>query len=163
MSVEERLFAKIKWTEAFCPWVWTGAKDQDGYGMISVDGRPLRVHRVIYALVYGVSIPADLEVTHSCDTPSCCWPGHLFLQTHQDNVRESFEKGRSPRDGEHNGRAKITEAIARAIKHSAGSARIVAERFGVGHNTVEKIRTGRTWANLSSDLEDEEAEKKGSG
>lgn len=75
-------------------WPWRGKLDQ--YGAISVGvkhGGPLVATRVAYKLHYGKD-PGELLVCHSCDHPGCVNPGHLFLGTALDNVRDAMEKGR---------------------------------------------------------------------
>lgn len=84
-----------KWRQApsGC-WQWTGAKLK-GYGLIRVKSGepPRRAHRVSWQLFRG-PIPAGLHVLHWCDNPSCVQPFHLFLGTHQDNMRDRDAKGR---------------------------------------------------------------------
>ena len=69
-----------------------------GYGRITVtvDGKSKRVyaHRYAYEQAYG-AIPEGLCVCHSCDTPSCINPEHLFLGTHADNMRDMAQKKRA--------------------------------------------------------------------
>lgn len=75
--------------------IWTGAKSKDGYGLISIAGRHLAVHRVIYRQVIGD--PGTLDVGHVChdrdvDCPggpcihrACCDVDHLAAQTRSEN------------------------------------------------------------------------------
>ena len=70
-------------------WLWLGCKNQAGYGKISGN----YVHRWMWQQVYG-EIPSGFHVLHKCDIPSCVNPKHLWLGTHQDNIRDRDLKGR---------------------------------------------------------------------
>src|SRR5450756_2321620 len=77
-------------------WTWLGPPSKEGYGRVGAGGktgRLLLVHRVAYELVYG-AIPEGLLVCHSCDTPSCVNPAHLWLGTHKTNAADKKCKGR---------------------------------------------------------------------
>lgn len=72
---------------------WQGGRDKDGYGQTVVGGRKQRAHRVAWERIHG-PIPAGMKVLHKCDNPPCVNPGHLFLGTQADNVRDCWDKGR---------------------------------------------------------------------
>lgn len=57
-------------------WIWTGAKDKDGYGQFTANCVPFKAHRVSYEIFVG-SIPEDLVPDHTCKNPSCVNPKHL--------------------------------------------------------------------------------------
>lgn len=75
-------------------WIWQRAK-QKGYGAFQWGGRgqpQRRAHRAAWEAWRG-PIPARMEVCHRCDVRACCNPDHLFLGTHQDNMRDMTAKG----------------------------------------------------------------------
>jgi hypothetical protein len=77
-------------------WIWLGAWDSDGYGKLGNGGRNfIAVHRLFYAYYKG-EIEDGKSVCHTCDTPCCINPEHLFLGTAQDNAvdREKKRRGR---------------------------------------------------------------------
>ncbi len=76
-------------------WLWTGRprSKKVRYGSISLGEKELLAHRVSYELNIG-SIPTGKHVLHRCDTPECVSPGHLYLGTHADNMRDCVTKKR---------------------------------------------------------------------
>jgi len=81
-SLEDRLWAKVEKTET-C-WIWRGAVDQKGYGMIWDEGARPRAHRVSWELVNG-PIPEGLQVDHKCHNHACVNPSHLRPLTPKQN------------------------------------------------------------------------------
>ena len=72
---------------------WTGGHSNMGYGAVLWEGKVWRVHRLAWTLAMG-PIPDGMLVCHHCDNTNCSEPAHLFLGTQQDNVIDSFAKGR---------------------------------------------------------------------
>jgi hypothetical protein len=51
--------------------------------------------RATYLLFYGFNtLDGGLEACHSCDTPLCVRPDHLYAATHAENMRDGVRKGR---------------------------------------------------------------------
>ena len=79
-------------------WIWTGARNSFGYGLMELHGLGRRnctgAHRVSWMLHRG-EIPPGLNVLHRCDVPACVNPEHLWLGTYKDNMQDSIAKGRA--------------------------------------------------------------------
>jgi HNH endonuclease len=74
-------------------WVFTGGRNNSGYGQIWYASECHGAHRVSWALHRG-PIPEGMWVLHKCDVRDCCNPAHLWLGTPQDNVQDAIAKGR---------------------------------------------------------------------
>lgn len=132
-------------------WNFLGRKSASGYGSL-VDVRSgfrkeALAHRVSWEMHNG-SIPAGLHVLHHCDNRICVNPGHLFLGTNADNVRDRTAKGRSARHaGEDNGRAKLTAVQVEDIRKRApevGRAALATE-YGITRSHISTIANYRAW------------------
>jgi hypothetical protein len=64
-------------------WIFTAAKDPNGYGRF---GGGKLAHRVAYKLLAG-GIPDGMALDHLCRTPACINPLHLEPVTQAENVR----------------------------------------------------------------------------
>lgn len=131
-------------------WVWTGARKNYGYGVLSVAGRYWRVHRLVAMIVLGLTEESGLAALHRCDNPPCVNPDHLFLGTRADNNRDRDEKGRGRCvSGPLHPNAKLTREIAAAIRHrvvvGGEHQRAVASEFRVAQSTVGRIARRVAW------------------
>lgn len=115
IPVIERVLSKVeKIPECGC-WIFMGAVNEAGYGMVGLGGRGSgidRAHRVTYRHFVS-DIPEGLVVCHKCDVRSCCNPDHLFLGTHADNHADMVKKGRDskpPRNSGDEWRKKLSIA-----------------------------------------------------
>lgn len=148
----DRFWAQVDAAGDGC-WEFTGTRFEDGYGMITWDGRQQGAHRISWIIANG-PIPTGLVVRHRCDNPPCVRPDHLELGTVRDNCRDMWERGNPQiphlRGSKQNG-AKLTEAQIPAIRaaRTAGmSVRVLAEQYGVSMSTIYKIGQGKRWQHL---------------
>ncbi len=130
-------------------WLWTAAKDYNGYGVIRTkDSRAERTHRVSYKLFVG-PIPKGIFVCHRCDNPSCVNPEHLFLGSQADNIRDMISKNRQKDSrGIFNGRNKLNEDQVRAIRTDNRIHRKVAADYNIAASTVKNIKKRYIWKDI---------------
>lgn len=136
-------------------WIWIGASSGNGYGAIKPSrSRKMKVaSRVSLEIKLGRLLQTFELACHSCDTPLCVNPAHLFVGSNSDNMTDASSKGRihrwgGARVGSGNPRAKLNEAQAAAIKFDDRVHRLIAADFGVSEATVTNIKNGRTWGHL---------------
>jgi hypothetical protein len=75
-------------------WVWTAARNRQGYGHFKRDGKWVKATRWIYEQATG-PIPPGHDIRHGCDNPPCVRPSHLSTGTDLDNSRDRVERGRA--------------------------------------------------------------------
>ena len=85
-----RITTRLAVTPDGC-WVWTGANNGVGYGVVGRGGREGQtyVHRVMYEYHRG-PIPDGLILDHLCRNRGCANPSHLEPVTHRENLRRGF-------------------------------------------------------------------------
>lgn len=144
-----RFIDKIDTRSGDC-WEWTAGKTPRGYGMFRTGRNHELAHRVSYALFTG-AIPKDMCVCHSCDNPSCVNPGHLFLGTVKDNMRDMVAKERQAR-GSSNGNSKLTEKQVREIRnkyipYKYSTSRLASE-YKVSRSQISSIINRKNWFHI---------------
>jgi len=92
----ERFWEKVDRRTSDECWPWLGSKSsyERPYGQIWVAGATRRAHAVAWELHHGHPIPEGFEACHSCDSPSCANPAHIFLGTHRENMLDAARKKR---------------------------------------------------------------------
>ena len=117
--------------------VFTGAKNEHGYGVVGTNGRgTFKAHRVAFERAGG-SIPDGLHLDHLCRNRACINPDHLEPVTNAENARRGAK-------------AKLTQARADEIRqrYAAGgcSYRSLAAEYGVSDCAISNIMNRRRWA-----------------
>ena len=127
---------------------WTGLKDKNGYGRLTVKYKSCRAPRVAYEAHIG-PIPEGLVVCNSFDNPACINPRHLILGTHADNIADRDRKGRhAPQHGEFNPSAKLSGDAVRAIRLETGSQKSIGVKYGISQSVVSLIKRGVRWKHI---------------
>jgi hypothetical protein len=126
-------------------WKWLRALDDWGYGVVRWQGRKEKAHRVSYRLAKG-TIPEGMCVCHSCDSPACVNPGHLWLGRCQDNSLDASRKGRLSHT--------LTPEEVIYCRRLSGivSQQTLARRFGVTQSTIHSAIVGKTWKHIGDSV-----------
>lgn len=130
-------------------WLWKTGKPQ-AYPAIRVNGGYKKASKVSLLLYKGEDA-GDLHVCHSCDTPRCVNPNHLFLGTHLLNMQDKASKGRSHRpSGRKNPKSKLTRLMAHKIAFELEGGTLsqtaIALKYDIGQSTVSEIKRGCHWS-----------------
>lgn len=104
-------------------WKWNRKGRNNGYGFLTLPDGLFPSHRLAYALSKGIPEPADV-ICHTCDTPPCCNPDHLYIGTHSTNAQD--RENRNRRDTHH---PSVLAALPRGDDHWS-------------HITPSKVRRG---------------------
>ncbi len=121
-------------------WLWLGARSSAGYGQVYVNGRVEYAHRVAWERAHGHPVPPGHHILHTCDTPPCVRPEHLFIGTHAENMLDKASKGRAA--------LRLTPDDVREIRRryvGGESQDAIAGVFGVSRPNVGYIVRGETW------------------
>jgi hypothetical protein len=135
-------------------WIWQGASNQGGYGMVAKWTGECVATRLFYKHFNGPLHP-DLQVCHRCDNPPCVNPAHLFLGTRSVNQQDCKSKGRDAarvKKGETNNMAVLTEAQVLSIYADSRTQGAIAAEYGVHRTTINLIKTGKKWGWLTAPL-----------
>lgn len=125
-----------KWLRDQCDevkgcWLWRHPKNNRGYGSVSYRSKRWYAHRLSFALHHGADLRSDL-VCHTCDTPHCINPQHLFRGTQKDNMFPRLHAvARSDED--------IPYIRSNPDKKTQWA---LAKQFGVHQSTIWKIQKG---------------------
>lgn len=134
-------------------WEWTGPRNKYGYGTfgscVAVTGHygSVGVHRVAAAIWKGFDIINDGElfVCHHCDNPPCFNPAHLFVGTHDENILDAKNKGRSIAP-----KLDVQDVLAiRGLLNSGVTQTEIARSFNVHESMVSLIKHNKRHKNCN--------------
>lgn len=120
-------------------WIWKLAVDSDGYPRMKVKGKTVRATWVSLKEFRGITVEKGQQACHTCDTPSCINPNHLFAGTYQENVDDKMRKGR------HRGNMKISDEQVIEIRELLGCGvkrQTIMDQFGIKQSQITRIKNG---------------------
>lgn len=152
LSHEDRFWKQVKKSDG-C-WLWQTGRDADGYGAFKGEHDGVlyvRAHRYSFALHHRHP-PKTMNVCHTCDTPACVRPDHLFLGTVAVNMADKMAKGRHRTlFGQNQPRAILTEDQAKAILLDPRPHAQIANEYGVHTQTISSLKTRVSWPHLGAE------------
>jgi hypothetical protein len=139
--------------------LWAGVRGKHAphrYGRKLYEGKLWPTHALSWVLANGRPVPDGKVICHTCDTPACVNPDHLWDGTDADNAKDKAKKGRSTRGathglftrGERNGLAKLSETDIPRIRQSIQGPTALARLYGVSPATICAVRKGRIWSHV---------------
>jgi len=118
--------------------------------------KAVRPHRYAW-IQHNGKIPDGLFVCHSCDTPKCCNPNHLWLGTNSDNILDRVMKfgpcsiGHITTMGEDHHSSKLTKDqvldIRKRIKNGEKQNKL-ATKYNVSTVMISKIHLRKSWKHI---------------
>lgn len=119
-------------------WLWTGAINENGYGVFGLNKKTPKAHRVIYEHFN----PNFLRVVrHKCNNRWCVNPAHLTDGYQSDNIIDSLKINS-------NGVAKLTtnQVLEIRTRIKAGETNpSIASDYNVTKENISSIRRNKTW------------------
>jgi len=90
IKLTNKFWDKVNKTSTY--WLWTGAKNPQGYGQTRINYKLFLAHRITYMTIIG-EIPKNLELDHLCRVRNCINPEHLEPVTHKENMLRGARPG----------------------------------------------------------------------
>jgi hypothetical protein len=151
-----RFWAKVRVLDSdnAC-WLWAAGKTSNGrYGQFLWAARygrttPVGAHRAAWELEAG-PIGDGQQILHSCDTPLCVNPSHLFLGTATDNMQDASRKGRLNRPRPTRQKISDERVVEMLTRYQAGeSGADLAAEYGINKTLISQLVNGhrRHWLN----------------
>ena len=128
-------------------WEWQKSITRDGHGRWNIGGKRVVAHRIAFTLANPHIDINGKVIRHTCDNPPCCNPSHLLCGTHDDNVQDRVNRGRSA-CGIHNGRSKLTENDVRQIRKMLKTdvqKTHIAKKYRVDRKVIYNINMCKNW------------------
>jgi hypothetical protein len=129
-------------------WEWQKSLHTFGYGVTSYKNKYWGAHRL--SLVFEGIDPTGYYVCHSCDNPKCVNPAHLFLGTHNDNMKDMRKKNRDPKGSQCN-KSNLTDQDIldiRQAKENGVTGIELSKKYKVSAPSIYNICNKKTWTHI---------------
>jgi hypothetical protein len=133
----KRFWTKVNVRKESDCWEWKTGFFDTGYGAFFLEGQNRGAHRVSLEIHLGRKLDSDEFACHTCDNPKCVNPKHLFVGTHEDNLKDMAAKKR--------GRNQYTgrEACSKGHKYTEGSFRVSIRKNGTKETVCRECEKAR--------------------
>lgn len=118
-----------------------------GYKRIRADHKDWYIHILSYTLNKGEVTPGNC-ICHSCDTPNCFNPDHLWEGTHSDNANDKHAKGRVPKGSSHYKSVLTVSAVKFIRENPQLNLGQLSRKFGVSRSSIKAAREYKTWKHV---------------
>lgn len=121
-------------------------RKDDNRVRVSYKGKKEYLYRVVYDHYEG-EIPKDKMVLHRCGNSYCINPKHLYLGTHDDNMRDMANHGSQKGEknpGNINSEKDILK-VRELISVGGYTTKDIAKIVGVGRSVVQDVANGKLW------------------
>jgi len=141
----DRLIRNVEMIPECGCWISTlRATNHGKYARIKVDGKNILAHRLSWELHSG-AIPQGMKVLHTCDTPCCVNPRHLYLGSQSQNMNDMYKKGRG-RKGSCNIKLTVDQVV--KIRLDGRTYADISRDYGIAPSTVKLIKNRKTWKHV---------------
>ena len=135
-------------------WIWQRQINK-GYGRVTIAGRNIGAHSLIYILYKGIYDRTKFEIDHLCGVRACVNPEHLEIVTHAENMRRMLLKRGFKADNKTSNsessskdRQKRIKSIAEAVILEVEAGRSIEEiqkSYALPKRKIEKILRKKQW------------------
>lgn len=162
IPLDIRLYSKISgFTDSGC-WEMQPPKGHR-YPNLQIRNKSVRASRVSWEIFHKKKFPKGKFCLHQCDNTKCINPGHLFIGSHKQNMRDMIKKGRDKKDppvGERCAQHVLKENNVREIRGILKKAdlskrglqsklhREIGKRFNVSDHTIYAIHKRISWRHI---------------
>lgn len=139
-------------TDLCIDWPWMADRLRHGKFIARVrkgKARWVQAHRIACRAIHGPPPFPDAHAAHGCGRACCVNPKHLRWATAAQNMADKKVHGTQAR-GVDAPTAKLTDAQAAKMRLDAKHwpQRVLAKRYGVTLNTVNKVLAGKSWGHV---------------
>lgn len=132
-------------------WEYIGNSwDHDEYGVIKLNGKVVKTHRVVLSIQLGRELGEKELGCHNCHNPACNNPAHLRVADHRSNMRDMVLAGRSLKGSKHPN-AKVNEAIVHAIRKEYADGLTfseIANKLNISYKIAYDVCKGLSWTHI---------------